>query len=408
MIVNFFLLASGIQRTTNPSQSILVSLNIAGLVLAVLFISLILSKKGKRISDYLLAFFILLLGTFLLIKYFFQYDLFNSYPIIVYLDICYWVLLGPTLYVYTLVSTRGENFLRTKYLLTLVPAVLVFFCYYEFIFGNVADLFNNWQNHSTIEIIGTYIWLYNSPIFYILTIIALWKHQKKIKNHFSFSKSVDLKWLYYLSNGFAVFLFFIMARPLIRYLFDYEYPFGNYRISLGVVFIYIFGIGYYGYRQGGIFDNYIVDHNQNVKQEPSRQKFRIEVKKHQPYQKSGLNKEDTQIILGKLKSIMLTEQPYLDSELHLAALSLKVDVSTHKLSQVINENLNKNFFDFVNEFRIEKVKELLIDPANNHLKIISLAYDSGFSSKSTFYNLFKKSEGVTPAEYRLKTQRKVG
>ncbi len=54
-------------------------------------------------------------------------------------------------------------------------------------------------------------------------------------------------------------------------------------------------------------------------------------------------------------NLMLTEQPYLDSELHLAALSLKVDISTHKLSQVLNEYLHKNFFDFINEYCIFRV-----------------------------------------------------
>jgi hypothetical protein len=274
-------------------QSFLTSLNIAGLVLAIFFVTLLLSKKDKQIRDYLLAFFISLLGTFLLIKYVFQYDLFNSYPIIVFLDIYYWVLLGPTLYVYTLVSTKGENFLRLKYLYTLIPALLVTICFYEYIFvGPVTDLFNDWENLPTIAVIGVYIWLYNSPIFYIITIIALRNHQKKMKNHFSFSRSVDFKWLYYLSNGFAVFLIFIMTRPLIRYLFDYEYPFGNYRLSLGVVFIYIFGIGYYGYRQGGIFENHITDSDQNKNHEPAQSKLRIEPKIHLSYQKSGLNKED--------------------------------------------------------------------------------------------------------------------
>ena len=386
----------------------LTSLNIAGLVLAIFFILLILTKKDKHIRDYLLAFFIFLLGTFLLIKYFFHHDFFNSFPLIVYLDIYYWVLLGPTLYIYTLVTMKGENHLRINYLYTLIPALLVTICMSQYIFGTVTDFFNDWEQHNMITIIGSYIWIYNSPIFYVLTIFALKKHQKKIKNHYSFSKSIDLKWLFYLSTGFAAFIFFDMLRPIILYLFDYSSPYGNYRISLVVVFIYIFGIGYYGYRQGGIFENYIVDSNQIKKLEPTQQKLRVEVKKHQAYKKSGLNKEDAQITLEKLEHLMETEQLYLDCELHLAMLALRLDVSKHKLSQVINENLNKNFFDFVNGYRIEKVKELLTDPANNNLKIISLAYDSGFSSKSTFYNLFKKSEGITPANYRLRIEQKVG
>ena len=388
--------------------TVLTGLNLAGVVLALFFISLILSKKNKHIRDYLLTFFISLLGTYLLIKYVFQYDLYVSYPVIVYLDIAYWVLLGPTLYVYALVSTRGENQLRLRYLYTLIPALLVFICFSKYIFGTATDLFNEEEKLSIVASIGVYIWLYNSLIFYILTIIVLIKHQRRIKDHYSYAKKVDLRWLYYLTTGFGVFILFIISRGIIYNIFGWEYPFGNYRISLGVVFIYIFGIGFYGYRQGGIFDSYNIHNLHSIKQERIQEVRSDEESNHQSYQKSGLNKEEALTILENLKSLMLADQPYLDSQLHLASLAEKVEVSTHKLSQVINEYLNKNFFDFVNDYRIDKVKELLSDPANNRFKILSLAYDSGFSSKSTFYNLFKKTEGTTPAEFRQRKQRKAG
>ena len=76
------------------------------------------------------------------------------------------------------------------------------------------------------------------------------------------------------------------------------------------------------------------------------------------------------------------------------------------ISQVLNEHMNQNFFDFINRYRIEWVKELLSDPGNNDQKIFSLAYDSGFNSKSTFYNLFKKTVGVTPTVFRQQNQKK--
>jgi AraC-like DNA-binding protein len=384
------------------------NLNFAGVVLALLFFTLILTKRDKQLRDYLLAFFIFLLGAFLLIKYAFQNDLFNSYPIIIYLDIYYWVLLGPTLYIYTQVSTRGENYLRTNYLYTLIPAVLVTICFSKYVFVNPTALFSESEKFSLIAKIGIYIWLYNSPIFYVLTIIALRKHQKQIKNQFSFTRSIDLKWLYYLSHGFAVFILFLLSRAPIQMIFNWDYPFDNYAISLVVVLIYIFGIGFFGYRQRGIFDNYNVFENELVKPElPQRIETDEEIH-HISYKKSGLNKEEALLIVNKLKSSMQSEQLYLESELDMSSLADKVEVSTHKLSQVINEYLNKNFFDFVNEYRIEKVKYLLSDPDNNHFKIISLAYDSGFNSKSTFYTLFKKLEGITPAQYRQKNQLKAG
>jgi len=388
--------------------TVLLSLNIAGLILAIFFITLILSEKGKQVNDYLLAFFIFLLGTLLLIKYMFYHNLVFEYPIILFLFIYYWVLLGPTLFIYTLVLTKGEQKLRLSYLYSLIPAILVTICYSKYIFSDVTQLFVKHEKEPLIIYVGFYIWLSNSPVFYLLTILRLRKHQNRIKQHYSFSKSIDLKWLYYLSHGFAVFILFLLIERFLRYVLNLELPFDNYGVSLLVLFIYIFGIGYYGYRQRKIFSEssqveaHIVNPQPRIINE-SRQSVN-----HLSYQKSGLSKEEAHLILKKLENLMVSEQPYLDSELHLVTLALKIDTSSHKLSQVINENLNKNFFDFVNEYRIEKIKELLSDPANNSFKIISLAYDSGFNSKSTFYNLFKKSEGITPAEYRLKIQRKVG
>lgn len=380
-------------------------LNISGFILAILFVSLILSKKEKYTRDYLLAFFISILGTFMLIKYAVVKDLLLIYPIFTYLDIYYWVLLGPALFVYTIISTRGENQLKARYLYTLIPTLIVTICFYRYIFFSPLDFFAEEENIPIYVWIGYYIWMYNSVVFYILTIIVLRKHQNKIKNHYSYTKSVDLKWLYYLSHGFAVFLFFLLFRGVMANLFNVKISVDTYDISILVMVVYIFGIGYFGYKQRGIFNNYelptttsAVDY---LKQEIQTKKN--EIKK--PYQKSGLSEVEAHEILSKLYSLMESDQPYLESELDLPALADMVYVSSHKLSQVINEYLNKNFFDFVNEYRIQKVKEHLTDPGNNQFKIISLAYDSGFNSKSTFYNFFKKIEGVTPAQYRIKHQK---
>ncbi len=376
------------------------NLNLAGLVLSLLFISLILTKREKQLHDYLLAFFIFLLGIFLIVKYVFQNEIQVYYPLIIILDIYYWVLFGPVLYVYTLVISRGENRLQINYLYTLIPAILVTILFFEFIFINPLGLFEEGGNFTIYSIIGAYIWTYNSLVFYVLTIITLKRHQKKIKRHYSFSKSVDLKWLYYLSNGFVVFLFFLLWRPVIKNLIGFEIPFDDYSIPVGVVVFYIFGIGFFGYKQRGVFNNLEFDEPSELK----RNSDASHIKNKELYQKSGLSKEEALSIKNKLKTIMEVEQPYLECELDLPTLAKMVEVSTHKLSQVINENLGKNFFDFVNEYRIEKVKEHLSDPDNNRFKIIALAYQSGFNSKSTFYNLFKKMEGITPTEYRSKHQ----
>ena len=97
---------------------------------------------------------------------------------------------------------------------------------------------------------------------------------------------------------------------------------------------------------------------------------------------------------------METEKPYLDGKLSLKKVATDLGISTNYLSQVINENLNKNFFDFVNEYRVEMVKEMIIDPSNKNYTLLAIAYDCGFNSKSSFNSIFKKHTGLTPTEYQ--------
>ena len=98
--------------------------------------------------------------------------------------------------------------------------------------------------------------------------------------------------------------------------------------------------------------------------------------------------------------LMETDQPFTNPELTLTQLADCLDVSPHNLSEVINTRLNQNFFDFINHYRIQKIKTDMIDPTKQHLKLLSIAFDAGFNSKSSFNAIFKKSTHMTPSEYR--------
>jgi len=104
-------------------------------------------------------------------------------------------------------------------------------------------------------------------------------------------------------------------------------------------------------------------------------------------------------INGKLLLYIENEKPYLNSELSLQDLADKLDVKRHHLSNVINQNHNKNFYEFINQYRITEVKAMLTDPENKHLKLISLAYDAGFNSKATFNRIFKQTTNMTPSQF---------
>jgi len=126
--------------------------------------------------------------------------------------------------------------------------------------------------------------------------------------------------------------------------------------------------------------------------------------KTQKYESSNLLEDKKEIFLEKLVNYVEKEQPYLSPELTLTDLAEQIQIPSHYLSQVINEKLNCNFLDFINGYRIEAAKKMLLNDKSRQFTILSIAYDAGFNSKSTFYSAFKKQTGTTPSGFRKSLQ----
>jgi AraC-like DNA-binding protein len=107
----------------------------------------------------------------------------------------------------------------------------------------------------------------------------------------------------------------------------------------------------------------------------------------------------------RLVSLMEESKPYLNPDLSLQSLSEDLHVSRHRLSAIINARQGMNFFEFVNLYRINEVKELMQKDVSGKMKIYELAYDAGFNSKATFYRIFKQFSGETPSGFREKLNR---
>jgi AraC-like DNA-binding protein len=93
------------------------------------------------------------------------------------------------------------------------------------------------------------------------------------------------------------------------------------------------------------------------------------------------------------------EKLFLDPSLSLKELAEKLDLHPNRLSYLINEYLEKNFNEFINQYRLENFKIIALNPDNQHLTLLGLAYESGFNSKSVFNSFFKKMEGKTPRKW---------
>ena len=113
-----------------------------------------------------------------------------------------------------------------------------------------------------------------------------------------------------------------------------------------------------------------------------------------------LEETDSKKILDTLTLFMEEKKPFLDSDISLITLADSVGVNPKTLSFVINEHMHKNFNHYINDWRVEEVKKRLDDKAYDHFKMLSIAFDCGFNSKSTFNLAFKKATGLSPSEYR--------
>jgi YesN/AraC family two-component response regulator len=159
-------------------------------------------------------------------------------------------------------------------------------------------------------------------------------------------------------------------------------------IIFSSVSLYIFLIGYFGARQGVIFTD-------SFEKERSSSK---EVK--EKYVKSPLKQNQSQSLLDRLLLFMEEEKPYLESKITLPQLAIRLETNPNYLSQVINEKLNQNLYDFINSYREEEFKKKLkLDDAQNYT-LFGHAQNCGFSSKSSFHEVFKKQTGQTPFQYQ--------
>jgi len=116
------------------------------------------------------------------------------------------------------------------------------------------------------------------------------------------------------------------------------------------------------------------------------------------YSRSLLRGLDVDRLMLKLEKLMTEKNIYRDDSINLADTAISLGVTHHQLSQLLNERLNMNFNTYINSYRIEEAKRLLI--ANPDRTVLTIAYEVGFNSKSSFYESFTKITGITPVEYR--------
>lgn len=116
------------------------------------------------------------------------------------------------------------------------------------------------------------------------------------------------------------------------------------------------------------------------------------------YASKKIQKPEAVILIKSLSEVMSEKQFHRNTNIKIKDIAKELDVSSHQLSQLLNDNLGKSFALFINEYRIEEAKRLL--QKNNQFTLEAIGFEAGFSSKSTFYATFKKVVGITPSEFK--------
>ena len=126
-----------------------------------------------------------------------------------------------------------------------------------------------------------------------------------------------------------------------------------------------------------------------------------ELRKTQEIKEKPITKvERHEEVIQVLEQSMNKNKYYLDHKISIPALSTELEIPMQKLSMAINAHYGHNFFHYINALRIAHACKLLKDPAYDNRTLVSIAEDSGFSSKSTFNTRFKEIMNMTPSAYR--------
>ncbi len=358
---------------------------------------LVLIKKGKKQSNVLLALFLLSYAAIpldTLINFgegFRQFAINFSANVFYVFGLAYWLEAVLLLFYVRSLIYKNFSFKKTD-LLYLLP----FFLYliYE------ANAWYMLDSNIKIAILNGYQ-IEEEPFYTrfinlfrecfrtfcgILCLLELRNYQKRIKDNFADIEDVDLTWLKVLTIGFLIIkvqaVFITLGyMTSIDLHFTLNYPvlgqLSNFMVMFLISFLIFFSLGVSSLFHG--IDRSIIANQEKQSIDPAQ--------------------------INTLTLYMSEHKPYLNHLLTLDSLASQTNIQPRQLSQVINRHFEKNFFEFINSYRIEESKALLSKEENAKITMLEVMDQAGFNSKATFNTFFKKVVGMTPTQYRKEQQK---
>lgn len=222
---------------------------------------------------------------------------------------------------------------------------------------------------------------------YILSsLILLKKHKNKVQKFTSNTREINLSWLEYI-------IWIVLALIIVVSIYNFTFLDQPLNVLMNIfVLLTILLTAYYSLKQKEIFPKDKVERQETLSA--------ISQKESETSTNQLMSINTLEEYMLKVEKAIRRDELFMDTELNLAKLAKKVDLSPHQLSYVINTGFHQNFNNYINTFRIEKAKKLLESRSLNNYSILGIAYESGFNSKTSFNIMFKKITGTTPSQYK--------
>ncbi len=313
-----------------------------------------------------------------------------------YLPFSFVYLIAPFFYLY-IKNTLG--IFQKKDFWHLLPALIEFsFHLVLFIFQNLGDSFYTKKNALIIFIILIIIPTFYNAVYTIKSILLIKKHQKIAVNFFTNIEKKHLHWAIITCVIFLVDYTAEFCSSMLLFMINYELLY-LYIYQTVTSFFIVYWISIYGLQQQNINAEAIqyLDMAADVL-EPEKPAFSFQTVE-EPFDEAidVASLESYQKIIAFFKETKI----YKDKDISLFKVADSMQLSYRDISRLIKKCGQKNFNQFVNEFRIRDVKELLVQEDKlEKFNLYGLAQEVGFNSRSSFFTAFKSMEGKTPLEFK--------
>jgi len=346
----------------------------------------VLARKGKKASDYVLFSIILAITCYVVSDILINID-YNKYTFAFRHIAGY--LPFPPIFLYGLIITSSDHRIKRSWWKYFV----FHFVYYLFIIGDVFV----WNDYSSADVQNLHV---ESPLSYhiffkglhvYMIVLLIWflgklkRYQDKIQHYYSNIESVDLSWFRYflwisIFNYSASFTAMILSNVGLISHIDFAYVIIRVSIFLSLIWMFYHGLRQYGQAN---FEEAI-----SAKEKVSK------------YATSALSKERSREVFQEVEQLFTTQKMFLNPDLRVQDVAKALELSNHNISQSINETAGMSFYDYVNNFRLKDFQKQLADPDKRKFTILALGMESGFNSKASINRVFKRQLGETPREYQ--------